>query len=645
MSLQDQTPSLMNPAARNDHRANDLTKDSDDHQPTARSPESAQGQHERRLPSGQPEDNPVFRSLEHVGRACVVPMTSLLVWGVLRVAHVPSAGAMAAMALLALTGFRIARQLAAEVSAHSRALEKQALQTRLAIAERRVLSTAHAEFASLVRSLTQSRSVLARSTERAAIELLPLLEDVVAACQRARRQDTSSAFLDIAESGYAPSSVPMDRWARVERTPAWWPIGVRELWAATAASWLDSIRLLHTREVERVALAGTLLLRASIVAIAPFGAAFTISGVVPFAPHVATWRDATWAFAAGWAGLSAVAASWLVWRVIDEAERTTRVLLLVSESAVAAATLVAVPSWMTAAFVAGPLNWAMRPTWRLRRLSLTSAALLAVFAIGLVLAPEAGSTTNVVLEVALGVACVGVISDSFGLLFPIVAWHVLVVLPARHRRAARFQQQRWRERVEPILTRIETALRLGEISRPDSPAVAEATAQLLRAREHLGRFLVFPRARPPLFRRRTVGQVLETVLQRVEGDPTHPLRTAAPAFNPAPLAQTRTASWRVANHLEVALSRIVAEALRHGEFEIRCICNVAEGDIVIRVENDVPPAGDELGQDPGRGGGEISAAIAQLPRGRVLERGLTGSASGVPVFVVEFAFQNPGRRW
>jgi hypothetical protein len=520
------------------------------------------------------------------------------------------------------------------------------LQTRFAVADRQVLSAAHGELASLTRSIDQSRSALARSTDRSAIDLQPLLEDVLAACQRARREDPSSAFPDIPDPDDEASSVLVDRWARVERTPAWWPMSARELWATTAASWLDSVRLLHTREIERVALAGTLLLRASLVVTAPVAGGLTISGIVPFGPHVTQWRNVFWGVAAVWCGLAALAAPWVVWRIIDRRGSQARKALLVCESIISVGVLMAVPSWMTFAFVAGPLNWAMRPRWRSRPLALATSGFGMAFATGLLLAPGGASGEKLFLEIVMGLGCVGLISNSFGLLLPIVTAHVLFVLPAWHRKAARFQQGKWRERAEPIVLALEKALQKAERDRQGSPAVAEAAAQLQRAQLHLRhRLLVFPQGRPELVRRRTLLQIVQTVLHRAATDPARPLRTAAPSFRPPELAQTRLVSWRVANHLEVALSRISSEALRHGEFEIRCTCGTDGPNIVVRVENDVAPGGSDIADEGrGRGSREITAAIAQLPGGRLLRRGTITGVSGIPVFVVEFSFRHFERK-
>lgn len=634
----------MNPAARSRDRDTDDTRDSGGHQAALDSQRPAPAS-EARIARVRLGRNPVFRTVLGNRWAALAPAGCLATWGLLTLASVPSAAARGVLALPAFAALQVAGLLAAKVSANSRMFVTRELQTRFAVADRQVLSAAHGELASLTRSVDQSRSALARSTDHGATEVQPLLDDVLAACQRARRQDPSSAFPDIPDPSDASSSVLVDRWARLERTPAWWPMSLRELWATTAASWLDSVRLLHTREIERVALAGTLVLRASFVVTAPVAGALTIGGIVPFGAHIVQWRDVLWGVAAIWSGLAALAAPWVVSRIIDHRGSQAREMLLVCESIIAIGVLMAVPSWMTFAFVAGPLNWAMRPRWRSRLLALATAGFAAAFATGLLLAPGGAGGGKLGLEIAIGLACIGLISNSFGLLLPIVVAHVLFVLPAWHRKAKRFRRRQWRERAEPIVVALETALQKAERDGHGSPAVAETAAQLRRAQLHLHRLLVFPQSRHALVRRRTLLQIIQAVLDRAASDPARPLRTAAPSFSPPELAQTGLASWRVANHLEIALSRISSEALRHGEFEIRCTCRVAGTDIVVRVENDVAPGSSHVvGDGRGRGSREITAALAQLPDGRLLRRGTTTGVSGIPVFVVEFSFRHSGRK-
>jgi hypothetical protein len=111
-------------------------------------------------------------------------------------------------------------------------------------------------------------------------------------------------------------------------------------------------------------------------------------------------------------------------------------------------------------------------------------------------------------------------------------------------------------------------------------------------------------------------------------------------FTPPELSRERLRSWRGANHLEVALARIAAEAVRHGEFEIRCNLRRSEdADIIyVSVENDLPVGGTAVAVSSGRGAREIAAAVTELPKGRVLKRSFGLGASGLPVFEVEFSF-------
>src|SRR5207253_1628481 len=159
---------------------------------------------------------------------------------------------------------QIGRVLGSRVTTSARVTAAREFQTRVAASERRVVSAVHDELASLARALEEVRSNLLRAAEDGAVRLRAVVDDALLACQQARRSDPSSAFPDVPDPADESSSFLVDRWGRVEKTPSWWPTSVRELWAASIASWLDSIRLLHTREIERLALAGTLYLRAAL---------------------------------------------------------------------------------------------------------------------------------------------------------------------------------------------------------------------------------------------------------------------------------------------------------------------------------------------------------------------------------------------
>jgi hypothetical protein len=411
-------------------------------------------------------------------------------------------------------------------------------------------------------------------------------------------------------------------------------------------SWVDSLRLLHTREIERIALAATLWIRAALVLMMPASGFLSIVGVVPFGPGSSPVRDVGWVVGATWALAVAMASPAIVASVIDRETESARKTLLRSESALGASTILAVPSWLAFSFFAGPVNWLMRPGWRPHRTRLLLAAVMVwvtLFVAALVLAGRADTPQLLLAEVLAALSCLALISNSFGLLLPLVLGYALFVLPAWHVRAGHLQRHQWRERTAPVITALASAIDAAQAERRDSAAVREVEPQLRRAKARLESLMAIPHGRTQLFRRRTLEQVVRAGLRRAAEDHVHPIRCATPDFAPHHLAATQLQSWRVANHLEVALARIASEAVRHGEFELRCRCSCAdECEVVwVTVENDIALEHADASATPaapGRGAREIESAVEQLPDGHLRQRGFTRGATGLPVFVVEFSF-------
>lgn len=570
----------------------------------------------------------------------VVPAVFVTSWASLAVRPHGITQAIATLMLLAVVALQVARPLSTHVAANARATAARELQTRFAAGERLVATAVHDELASLARAIEQSRSILLRAKDGGAARLRTVVDDVLLACDEARRSDPSSAFPDVPDPADESSSFLVDRWGRVEKTPGWWPMSVREVWAASIGSWLDSIRLLHTRDIERLALAGTLYLRAALMLMLPGSGFLMIDGVLPFGPGVSPIRDAGWAAGSAWALAMALGSPWVVGWALDRREPRALRALLAWESLLGACVLLATPSWIAFAFLAGPVNWLMRPRWRLGELTEAVAGYVGLLIVGLALAGQLRRPWSAIAEVLAAVSCLSVISNSFGLLFPLVVAHALFVLPAWHLRSTRFQRLQWRKRAAPLATAVARAVGVAAEERAQSPAVAEVEPQLARAKIRLDTSFEPSTNKPALLRRRAFGEIVKTGLDRAARDPEHPIRCAAPMFTPPELSRQRFRSWRVANHFEIALARIAAEAVRHGEFEIRCRCIRSEDAAVlyVSVENDLPVETTDSTVNPGRGAREIAAAVAELPAGQLLNRGFGRGVAGISVFEVQFSF-------
>jgi hypothetical protein len=534
--------------------------------------------------------------------------------------------------LLGLLGLRVAASVRTNISRERR--------IRFSTGERFVDAAAHDEMSSLARALEESAKGLRRAGDDAALRVAVGVERVILVCQRARRGRAYSAFPDIPQAAGPSFSSLMDSWGRLERTPGWWPTLAREFWATTVGSWLDSVRLLHTRDIERVALAGTLYLRAAFLLILPAAAPLTVTGVVPFAENTSPIRDAGWAVGSVWASALALASPWIVAWTVDAERPRIRRMLLGLDSLISTCTILATPAWLSFALFAGPVNWLMRPRWQLRRLTAAVVAALAWFLCSLWLANRLDRPGAAAAELLVGALALGLISNSFGLLFPVVVTHLLFVLPSWKYRTARFRSSAWTARTAQIKDALDDALTVATAERGRSPAAAEAELQVRRARARVEQ-LATPSTRKPLLRkRRTLSEIARSGLGRAAHDPVHPLRCAVPTFEPPELQDWRCRSWRVANHLEVALARIAAEAVRHGEFEIRARFRLASdaSSVNVLVENDLPVDPQVPDSHSGRGSRELTAAIEQVPGGALRRREAIDSALGIPVFVVEFAF-------
>lgn len=524
----------------------------------------------------------------------------------------------------------------------ARLTSQHELRQRFAEADRLVSGTTHDELASLVRSLEDARALLDRSGDPSSARVSATVSDVLEVCDRIRSETRSSIYPDSEVPSEGAMSSLMDRWGRTEKAPVWWPQTLREIWAISLGAWLDSIRQLHTREIERLALAGTLILRAAIMLAALVAGSLMIAGVAPFTDSASTAGNVAWALCTTWALLLAAGSAWLVNRVLDVGRRWLRVALALVDGGLAVFLLLALPSWLDFAFLAGSFNWLMRPTWRFRKLSVCLAISVALLVVGLQLHGEP-SLAQVAAEIVVGVALLGLISNSYGLMLPVVVGHVFFVMPSWYLATRRFERRRWQTRAQSLTHALAAAAATAsQEAAAGSPAVAEVEPRLEAARRHVEALSASPhRSRTQLLRRRTLGEVVGEGLGDAVNDPDTSVRLASPTYAPPSLHDRRVRSWLNANHLEIALRRIGYEAIRHGDFEIRCaFVLLSDGDVHVRIENDLPVGADLTPRRVGRGAREIAAAVDQLPHSDLILRGFEQSALGLPIFAVEFTFSS-----
>ncbi len=550
----------------------------------------------------------------------------------------------AAVVLLPLSGLiMLLDPVFGRARVNARLAAMRELDIRRARLDRVVAGAAHDDLSGVTNIVEDTSAFLRRAGDSGSLRVSMALDSLLAACHRARSGIGLSEFPDFPDPSDEASSFLVDRWGRSEKAPTWWPETARQAWAVSVGSWLDSIRHLHTREIERVALIGTLVLRAALILVMPLTASLLLAGLTPTPASTTTWRDAIWIGVASWASICAAVALPLADRAMDATRTSFRTTMFASESILAAALLLGVPSWISLTFLAGPVNWLMRPRWSLRRLMALVSAAAAVLAGSLLLTDRDVTSWRIVAEILLGLAALFVISCSFGLMFPLVLVYAVLVIPSWSIELTRLRRQRWKERLGPLIAEFAGAVAIAHEERERSAAVAEVEPQLQRARLRLEAMRAPRQHRKhrPFLGRRTLHEVVTAGLDRARRDPVRPLRCATPEYVPLTLRNAEMASWRLGNHLEIAVGRMAAEAVRHGDFEVRSRWSLDpdEAFVHVHVENDVPmPADAQTGRGEGRGGREIEAAVSQLPGGRVAFRGPLTNELGIPVFAVHFLF-------
>jgi hypothetical protein len=491
--------------------------------------------------------------------------------------------------------------------------------------------TAHDWLTGIEVSLDRAANAVAADGSAESRNIARAIESARAACLRARR--SWSGYPDGDGSVFGSTSRVVDTWEREEKTPTWWPAQARAVWVDTGARWADDIRLLHTAEIERVALAGTLMLRAAFIATLPLWAGLT-AGLVPDARPV-TWVTVVWLCASVWVIGVALASPWIIELIVSpRGGLTLRKVLVILEVPLALALLVTAPSWVAFQFVAGPVNWLMRPVWSLRRLLVCATGFLLVLVVTLAMRTISG-LGPIALEAVVSILVLAVISSSFGLMVPLVLGFVATVLPTWYIGARRRRVRRWRSLTKPVADAVDDALQLATADGvvPEALPPLERAAALL----HEAAFEPRPERRLAIFARpRTLEEVLDAGMLRAEDDPENPLHVARIGYVPKHLGTNAVPSWRAANALETLVAAICAEATRYGANEIRTLVTFDDGAalLVFRFENDV--AGNTRGSGAGRGKAVIERHLGRLG-GDLLTRAGSVDSLGLEVFEVSFS--------
>ncbi len=435
-------------------------------------------------------------------------------------------------------------------------------------------------------------------------------------------------------------------WSTQEAVPAWWPRAMRAAWLRTVAPWLDTVRIIHTRQIEAVALNVTLWLRAVTVLSVPTIGSALLGGVTPDGDPL---RTIVWIALAAAASITALGAVPLVDRVMDaDRARFRRNLFLVEETLVLTA-LIVIPSWAVFVFSGGPQNWLQRPDWRMRR-ALTPLLLhLSVMSVSLNF--HGASARSIALQCTVGLVVLLLTSNSYGLMIPFVIYAAIGRPFIAHSRRERLEETLVDPRVDRALRIIDDAestiraeaLRLGT---EDADHATSAMVEQLRVARSAVHDAAEPRQRSLPARTLSVilHEAIRTHIAATSTETSAYIQATAVHFAPPSLGARRVRSRALAQHLGDAMRTISAEASVHGIGLFQVRCTEDDGRISILAANDVDSSS---APDPGGAVGRraLQEAISDLPGGSIVWRGLTdgrivGESETIPVFAVEFAFSS-----
>lgn len=418
------------------------------------------------------------------------------------------------------------------------------------------------------------------------------------------------------------------------------PRPLAEAWARVGDV-LDAVRLLHTRRIEWLSLLATLWLRAALVAAAPTLAHWPGAGVAPALP-VGDPADGVWLAAALYSAATALIAPWIVARAEDPGAARMRRNLLGVELPIAIAVIGLSPSWATAAFSVGVVNWAQRPVWRSSVLVAYATGLAVVLATSLLV--HGARLGPVLVETLVAITVCFLVSCSYGLILT-VTLSALVSIPARR---ARSRRRAWLEgravarAADSVLQAARSCLAAdGGSQEPDAHARADET--LRRARASVldeGRVLRSPWRRAVQFQD-VLADAVWGVLPKVDPELGDRPSAYTPEVVPRELAGAELT--RRGSRALLRLTKLAAlEVARHGEGPMRteAILVPGRGAVELSFTNRCRPD-----RRPGRGTGReaIREAVGRLPGGEIVEHGEHRGSAGVfvsgPVMILRVRFE------
>ncbi len=387
---------------------------------------------------------------------------------------------------------------------------------------------------------------------------------------------------------------------------------------------IDLVRLLHTPQIERRTLVGTLWLRAAIVLAAPLSGAVSPSGDVPLGSGSTAPAEALYWLVA----CEAVATAILAPRIADFViGRPVRWPLLLAEQALALALIGAFPCWACCAYAAGPIVWFEKREW-----SLWKIPVWAVLNLGAVLAFASQSP---VAEAAIAAVVVALIADSYGLMLPAVlatllrGWHA--ERTARKLIVAR--AARSRETVRGAIAETRVVLeRAGEDDgAPDGGEIETLLDGLAQAEEQLERTAASDLGRPPHTLADICAQAVAGAGVSPAGwDPGAALHATQIECRPEDLGRLEVTSPGARRALERLVKRVVFEAVAHGLGLLSTRIEAAGDRVVVAIANEVHP--DRI-DGAGAGYRWTEALAASLP-GATVDPGLVEEFNGLTMWVV-----------
>jgi hypothetical protein len=424
-----------------------------------------------------------------------------------------------------------------------------------------------------------------------------------------------------------------------------WPMGIVTTLKRKAANVIAAWRALHNDQIEWVTLYATLWLRAALVIAAPALSGISYSPILPSSYRDWGGRMAIWWFAAIWCGLTALAAPIIVpWVEQHPSERPRRWLIRL-EAPIAAALLVAVPAWPTAAFVAGPFNLLQRPGTLKRLLALAGGA-AAAFGIGVVIHSSGWTTSGLVIEIVIAAGVLTVISCSYGLMAPLLL-RATALLPIElwlHRRSERRKIQVFAVRQSGQA--VADAERLASpfiAAFPENESLQISAERLMQARIRLED----PEAgsgesKNTMLDRLVLDSILRVVPQQ-GAEPEAHIHAFEPTVDPPAFGRARLTRGHQRS-LRKAISQIAREAHEYGAGRLKTLISLDGERVAVMMANEV---GSSRPKGRSRGKDFIRRTVCELPDGSLDGHGRepdTRLFGDKEAFVVRFSFSTSAFR-